>query len=68
MKTVRTIVLSLIVGALFGWVFSTKFPLHVAALSGTAAAAFMYAGIVFSERMDRRERRAHRAAGNDGLG
>jgi hypothetical protein len=67
-KTLRTIVLSLIVGALFGWAFSTKFPAHAAVLSGTAAAAFMYGGIILSERIDRRENRARRNGDYDELG
>ena len=68
MKTLRTIVLSLIVGALFGWAFSTKFPTHAAILSGTAAAAFMYGGTVVADRMDRRESRARRAVDEDDVG
>lgn len=68
MKALRNIILSLIVGALFGWAFSTKFPAHAAILSGTAAAAFMYGGIVLSARMDRRESRARRAGDYNELG
>jgi hypothetical protein len=55
MKTLRNIVLSLIVGGLFSWAMTTKLPLHVAALSGTAAAAFMYGGFVVNDRLERRE-------------
>jgi uncharacterized membrane protein YoaK (UPF0700 family) len=67
-KILRNIILSLIVGALFGWAFSTKFPAHAAILSGTAAAAFMYGGIVVSARLDRRESRARRTGDDDELG
>ena len=65
MKILRYITLSLIVGALFGWALSTKFPTHAAVMSGTAAAAFMYGGIVVSARMDRRESRARQAGDYD---
>ena len=67
-KALRNIILSLIVGALFGWAFSTKFPPHAAILSGTAAAAFMYGGITVSARMDRREDRALRPGDDEELG
>ena len=67
-QAVRNIILSLLVGALFGWAFSTKFPAQAAVLSGAAAAAFMYGGIVVSARLDRRESRARRAAAYDEAG
>jgi hypothetical protein len=65
MKVLRYITLSLIVGALFGWALSTKFPTHASIMSGTAAAAFMYGGIVASARLDRRESRVRQAANYD---
>jgi hypothetical protein len=67
-KALRNVILSLLVGALFGWAFSTKYPAEVAILSGAAAAAFMYGGIVVSARLDRRESRARRAAAYDEAG
>jgi hypothetical protein len=68
MKALRNIILSLIVGALFGWAFSTKFPTQAAILSGSAAAAFMYGGITVSARLDRREDRARRSGNYEDLG
>jgi len=65
MKTFRAALLSLVVGGLFGWALSTKFPVHIAALSGTAAAAFMHAGSIYNERIERRHALARRAAGSD---
>ena len=68
MKALRNIVLSLIVGGLFGWALSTQFPTHAAILAGTAAAAFVYGGIIVSGRMDRREDRAQRSRNYEELG
>ena len=68
MKVLRNITLSLIVGALFGWGLSTKFPTHAAIMSGTAAAAFMYGVVVVSARMDRRESRSRRGGDYDEAG
>jgi hypothetical protein len=65
MKTLRAALLSLVVGGLFGWALSTKFPVHIAALSGTAAAAFMHAGSIYNERLERRQTLARRAADPD---
>lgn len=65
MKTIRAVLLSLVVGGLFGWALSTKFPVHVAALSGTAAAAVMHGGNLYSERLERRQTLARRAADPD---
>jgi hypothetical protein len=68
MKYVRNIILSLIVGGLFGWALSTKLPTPAAAFSGTAAAVFMFAGITVSARMDRREDRERRSRNSEELG
>ena len=45
---------------LFAWAMAMKMPVHAAALSGTAAAAFMYGGFVFNDRLERRESQARR--------
>ena len=58
MKLLRNVLFSLIVGGLFAWAMTTTMPLHVAALSGTAAAAFMYGGFIFNARIERREGQA----------
>ncbi len=60
MKILRGLVLSLIIGALFGWAFSTRVPAHAAALGGTAVAAYMYGSFVFIDRADRRGSKARR--------
>jgi 1,4-dihydroxy-2-naphthoate octaprenyltransferase len=65
MKTLRAALLSLVVGGLFGWALSTKFPVYIAALSGTAAAAFMHAGSIYNERVERRQTLARRAVDPD---
>jgi uncharacterized membrane protein YoaK (UPF0700 family) len=54
MKPARRLAISLIVGALFGAILSTKFPVPATVLSGAAASAFMYAAFVYNERAERR--------------
>jgi hypothetical protein len=68
MKLLRNVLFSLIVGGLFAWAMATKMPVHAAALSGTAAAAFMYGGCVFNDRIERRERQGRRTEDYDELG
>ena len=68
MKILRNIVLALIVGGLFAWAMSMKMPVHAAALSGSGAAAFMYGGFVFNDRLERRESQARRMDDGDDLG
>ena len=66
MKLLRNVLFSLIVGGLFAWAMATKMPAHAAALSGTAAAAFMYGGCVFND--ERRERQVRRTEDYEELG
>lgn len=65
MKILQTIVLSLAIGAIFGWAFSTKFPVHIAAWSGAAAAAFMFGGLAIVDRIERRNSCARAPGGDD---
>lgn len=55
MKILRFIVFSLVVGALFGWAMTTKFSTCSAVASGTAASAFMLGGMIYNDRIERRE-------------
>lgn len=55
MKTLRRAILCLVVGGLFGWAMSTKFPTPHAVLSGIAAGAFMQGSLAYFDRADRRE-------------
>ena len=66
-KFLRNILLSLAVGGLFAWAMATKMPVHAAALSGTAATAFMYGGFVFNDRIERRENQVRRTEDDDEL-
>jgi hypothetical protein len=50
----RHLLISLVVGALFGWALSTKYPSHPALIAGAAAAAFMAGSLAFIEQSERR--------------
>ena len=54
MSGIRHAVISLVVGALFGWVMSTKIPIYPALLSGAGAAVFMGGSFAYIEHTERR--------------
>lgn len=54
MLAIRYLVISLLVGALFGWVMSTKFHTHHAFLLAAAATVFMGGSLAYIERHERR--------------
>lgn len=55
MKTLRRLILCLVVGGLFGWAMSTKFPAPHAVIGGLAAGAVMQGSLAYFDRVDRRE-------------
>jgi hypothetical protein len=52
--TLRHLLVSLVVGALFGWAMSTKFPTYPSVLGGVTAAGFMVGSLAFVEHSERR--------------
>jgi hypothetical protein len=64
MLAIRYLVVSLIVGALCGWVMSTKFHTHHALLGAAAATVFMGGSLAYIEHHERRNP-ARRAEGEE---
>lgn len=54
MLAIRYLLVSLLVGGLFGWVMSTKFHTHHALLGAAAAAVFMGVSLAYVEHHERR--------------
>lgn len=55
MAMVRRLAISLLVGAMFGWAMSAKFPIYPALLASAAAAVVMAGWLVRLDQAERRE-------------